>query len=296
MTKLNILVTGSSGFIGGAIIKFLARNEWNVFALDCQQLPDDILPHIKLFYHQDITKPFVLDKSFDLVIHLASLNITHVGEASFDDYYEANVLGTKNLIRAVDTKTFIFMSSSKVYKQQGIKIFENSIVDPVDDYAKSKLQAEEICRKCFSGENLLILRSVNIVGAGQFKKAIIPVFFDNAKRNLPLNIFVPQGLRIQLIHIHDLARLFETIMQHDDIKGTYNVSSEESITVKSLAQQIVETCRSDSEIICSNQGEVGYSQIMSDKLIKQLNWKIEMPIQRIIKDCHNHLCASENSN
>ena len=280
-----ILVTGASGFIGRAFIQTLNHNAHAVYGLDLH-FPDSLKNYrLKDFYTVDLTKPFELKGSFDFVFHLAGYNVTHVGPREESLYLQVNVEGTKNLLKAAPIKNFIFLSTSKVYKNEGKVINEDSKVAPENDYEKSKLQAEIICQKYFKGSHLTILRSVNIVGPGQSAKAVIPVFFENALAGKPLNIFVPGETHLQFVAVSDLIELFKATIEHGGLSGIFNVAPNEKIRIDELASQIIQLCGSRSKINFSNSSSVLFSEVDSKKINTALGWQTQRRLSEILKEC-----------
>ena len=177
MAKIKILVTGAGGFIGRAFIESLSRDRFDIFALDIKKsrYAD---PRVKKFYRQDITKPFRLEGSFDFVFHLAAYNVTHVGKKDPVSYGRVNVKGTRHIIESAPAKNFILMSTAKVYRCEGKPIHEMSPLGPENDYEKSKLEAEMVCRKYIPRDQLTIFRPVNIVARARQIKPFFPYCFE----------------------------------------------------------------------------------------------------------------------
>lgn len=286
MGQLHILVTGANGFIAGRFIEKLNRREFRVYGLDQEQNGDCAPSLFQEFYVQDITQPFSLKQSFDFVFHLAALNVTHVGSAVFSDYHKVNVLGTKNLIETIKTKNFVFMSTAKVYGCTGQTADEAALVNPMADYEKSKLEAENICKEDFKGENLTIFRPVNIVGAGQAEKALLPVFFKNAVNNLPLEIFAPKGSRLQFLDVDDVINAFLLLIENKKAAGIFNLAPQEDIIIDELAQKIIRLADSRSAVRFSNNDRSHFCRIVSKKAEEVLGWKAQIGIEDILKRYH----------
>lgn len=286
---MNILVTGATGFIGRALIRGLAKSPHHIFGLALGENGRDFdYSLVKDFFVQDISQPFKLSLSFDYVFHLAALNVTHVGKSDALAYQRINVEGTKNLLRAVATKKFVFMSTAKVYRRQR-RIDENSDILPENDYEKTKWMAEELCRRYLKADEVVILRPVNIVGPHQADKAILPIFFKNALQNQPLDVFVPRNTILQFLYIDDVVRLLESLIQNNEVSGVFNLSSLDRISIEDLALKIVALTHSRSPIQFSNEKEAVFSEVLSPRAKEVLNWQAQVSIEEILrrysKDC-----------
>jgi len=161
-TEFDILLTGSNGFLGSVIFKFL--NKYSINTLNT----------LSGNYCLDLSKISPqFNKKFDIVIHAAgkahSIPKTEIEKLQF---YNVNVLGTKNLLEGLTNsgipKCFVFISSVSVYgKDFGIGIDENAPLLALDPYGISKIEGERIvidwCKK--HGVVCSILRLPLIVGS-----------------------------------------------------------------------------------------------------------------------------------
>lgn len=149
--KKKVLVTGSSGYIGSHLCKWL-QVDYDVYGVDC--VPNkNVDPYLTKFWNHDIRESDTCELHFDAVIHLAAL--VRVGESVQrpTDYYETNILGTINVLDTFKTDNFIFASTG-------------AAAQPASPYARSKLVAEDIVReKC---DNYTIFRFYNVIGAAGF--------------------------------------------------------------------------------------------------------------------------------
>lgn len=286
MNKKNILVTGANGFIARAFLNRLDTHQYNVYALASQAPRLPLKEGVKGFFHQDICQPFKLNLPFDFVFHLAACNFTHVGVASDDIYEQVNVQGTAHILGGVKTNQFIFMSTAKIYQQQGILITEASEVEPKGLYEQSKLKAEGLCRKILGEDKLLILRSSNVAGPGQSMKALIPVFLKSAIEGKPLRITVSALTRLQLLYINDLIDAFLSIIACPPRSGVYNIAPEESVGIEDLAKRIIVQSASRSSIECANHEEAPFSAINADKFCNGFRWQAKTSVDQLIKESY----------
>lgn len=281
---MKILVTGANGFVGRELVCSLKRTRHKIYALDLEGEKDFLPGTFEEFYVQDITKEFSFNRTFDIVFHFAACNLTHVGRTDYQTYYDVNVRGTKNLIESSDIRKLVFLSTTKVYETRGVEIDESSPVSPVNDYEKSKLEAEYICRKYFSHDDLTIFRAVNIVGERQAEKAIIPVFFKNAMSGKPLEIIGSGQTKIQLLYIRDLINVFMRILRKSSGCGVINLANQEAIGILELAEKIISICGSKSRIICNHNNDIIFSKISAEKAKNVLGWQAAVSTDEILRN------------
>jgi UDP-glucose 4-epimerase len=264
---MNILVTGANGFIGRRLFARLKAQGHHVSGLS-----------------QDISKPFILKTPFDFVIHLAAYNITNVGAKDDDLYTAINVEGTKHLLQAVDVKKFIYLSTVKVYKNEGLAVTEDSPLAPQGAYEQSKLKAEEACRAFLKKESLAILRSVNVLGWGQAPKAVLPVFFQKAKANQALDIINSAHTPMQFVYVEDLIDAIDILISHKNVNGIFNIAHEETISLEQLARRIITMTHSSSVLnIPRDASEILFSPVICDKARQQLGWKAKTSLTKVLE-------------
>jgi len=141
-----ILVTGSSGYIGQHLIKKL-KDYFEVDGLDYNPAPSTtILQNINELNS-------CIDKEYDVVIHLAAL--VNVGESVLEpiNYYETNISGTKNILKNIKFKNFVFASTGAA----------EQLTSP---YGLSKKVAEDIITKFCKDmkKEFTIFRFYNVIG------------------------------------------------------------------------------------------------------------------------------------
>jgi nucleoside-diphosphate-sugar epimerase len=172
MTPNRILVTGSAGFLGSAIVTQASITGQPVTATD--RFGSVNVPGVP-FISADILEPNSLSKIFegvDCVCHVAGLaHIFSKSEALTAPFHAVNVAGTENLAHAAiraGIRHFVFVSSVSVYGGAARDKNENSECQPEGPYAESKFNAErcliDLCQK--KGMALTILRLATLYGEG----------------------------------------------------------------------------------------------------------------------------------
>ena len=150
---MKIFITGSSGFIGTRLVKYILKNFKNtdVCTFDLTE-GDDIRNEFQLSKAMELFRP-------DVVVHLAALAGVRRGEEYPEEYYSTNILGTENVFKCAKKHgvgKVISFSSSSVFGIDGY---------PCSVYGISKHAAEHIAKKYSKQnmENLDTLHSIFVV-------------------------------------------------------------------------------------------------------------------------------------
>ena len=249
---MNILVTGSLGYVGTHITRNLTLKGYTVFGIDsgfyreCNLVPiDNEVPTIL----KDIRDLEISDfENIDVVIHLAALSNDPIGELdeslTYDINYKAAVR-TAELAKAANVKRFIFVSTQSIYgiAQNNSELDEdNSIKNPQTAYAKSKLSAEiEILNMSDSKFTTTSLRPSTVFGWG------VRLRSDIVFNNLILNGLVHKKIDVHsdgtpwrpIVHVSDLCKAIEICLRisPEVISGeSFNIGvTGGNFTVKQLA-------------------------------------------------------------
>jgi len=171
------LVTGSSGYLGSHLCKYLKQSGWSVVAIDIVRPKHsyyDVFQYIDVRNHEVINYLFLKTK-IDAVFHMAGR--IEIGESVKDptEFWEVNTGGTCTILNAMKkhgVKYFVYSSTAGVYKPDRInKLFDIPIseMDNVtfdhNPYSASKLASENAIKQ--SGINYMIFRYFNLAGADE---------------------------------------------------------------------------------------------------------------------------------
>ena len=182
---MKVLVTGGCGYVGSNIVAALGDYGYTIGILDnLATAPVEMVEDLRAkvdaklaFFETDVThiealKSAVKAFSPDIVIHCAGLK--SIADSWQDPlaYFDVNVSGTINLLKAMDYAgcgRLIFSSSATVYGDpEFLPITEDHPLAPINPYGRSKLIAEEIMRDWqgkADGRGVAVLRYFNPVGA-----------------------------------------------------------------------------------------------------------------------------------
>jgi UDP-glucose 4-epimerase len=150
---MRILVTGSAGHLGDALIRTLKGSEHEALGLDIKVSPTT---------HRVgsvADRAFVKDamQKIDVVLHTATLHKPHIATHSRQDFVDTNITGTLNLLEeavAAGVKSFIYTSTTSTYghaltpttDQPAAWITEDVVPIPKNIYGVTKLAAENLCQ------------------------------------------------------------------------------------------------------------------------------------------------------
>ena len=171
---MKALVTGATGFIGSHLADELLRRGWRVRCLIRRPSGLGLIENldVELMRGDDRDKSSLLPavESVDCIFHLAGV----INALSWEDYYEANVVGTRNLLEAAAErnsrlKKFVYVSSISAAgpSPKGGILTEDDPCLPITDYGRSKLAAEAAVRESVGGFPWVIIRPPNVIGPRQ---------------------------------------------------------------------------------------------------------------------------------
>ena len=250
---MNILVTGSLGYVGTQATYNLGLKGYSVFGIDsgffkaCNLVPiSKEVPTVL----KDIRDLEISDfKNIDSVIHLAALSNDPIGELDENLTYEINykaAVRTAELAKAASVKRFVFVSTQSIYgiAQSDSELDEDSsIKNPQTAYAKSKLNAEiEILNMSDRKFTATSLRPSTVFGWG------VRLRSDIVFNNLILNGLTHKKIDVHsdgtpwrpIVHISDLCEAIEICLRisPEVISGeSFNIGvAGGNFTVRQLAE------------------------------------------------------------
>ncbi|WP_095098652.1 GDP-mannose 4,6-dehydratase [Pseudomonas sp. Irchel 3A5] len=171
------LITGIHGFTG----RYMAAE---LQAQGCEVIGIGRQPSAEAGYYQvDLADTAALQKLLaeiqpDIVVHLAA--VAFVGHGVADAFYQVNLIGTRNLLEAIDAcgktpECVLIASSANVYgnASEG-SLDETTPASPANDYAVSKLAMEHMANLWQARLPLIIARPFNYTGVGQDENFLLP--------------------------------------------------------------------------------------------------------------------------
>ncbi|SPP91421.1 NAD-dependent epimerase/dehydratase family protein [Bradyrhizobium vignae] len=190
---MTILVTGSAGHLGEAILRTLHGRGSPARGLDLKPSPfTDAVG--------SIVDPALVRAQMDgitAVIHTATLHKPHVATHGKRDFVDTNITGTLNLLEAAaaaGVKSFVFTSTTSAFGSQlrpeagqtAVWVTEDLPPVPKNIYGTTKLMAENLCELFFRERALpvLILRTSRFFPEDDDDPAMRSAYaLDNAQAN-----------------------------------------------------------------------------------------------------------------
>lgn len=277
MNKIQrVLVTGSAGFIGGALSKKLISSNYEVIGFDQKSIGEGtkfIQGNIVSYNFDEILK------KVDIVFHLAGLLGTTELFHRIIEAEKVNVLGTLNLLESMrrnDVSRIIFTSKPNIWKHNVYTITKENCERYLEMYRE------------IYGFKTVITRPYNVYGPNEYlieyRKAI-PYFILNALSGKPIEVFGDGQQTMDAIYIDDAV---EGLIRCSwiDIKEIVEIGTAKPIKVIDIAKKIIDLCESDSEIIHlpMRRGELGSKNICSNgNMIHLLNFTPQIDLEKGLK-------------
>lgn len=206
---MKILVTGGAGYIGSHFTKFLIQNKHSVCVLDnLSRGHKEAVASGARFEQADLLDQESLKnvlRSFqpEAVVHFAAF--AYVGESveKPELYYQNNVMGSYNLIRACvenGVKNFVFSSTCSIYGNPiKVPISEDQVSNPINPYANTKLIIETLLHdfEIAHGMKSVCLRYFNAAGADP--NGEIGESHEPESHLIPLVIYTAQKKRKKIL-------------------------------------------------------------------------------------------------
>ncbi|MGB9700291.1 MAG: NAD-dependent epimerase/dehydratase family protein [Thermodesulfobacteriota bacterium] len=242
--NLVVFITGGTGFIGRNLVEQL-RDKYKILAPSHQELE---------LLDEEAVSQYLRSHKIDVVIH-GAIKPGHRNAKDPTNLIYPNTRIFFNLAR--NNKYFrkmIWLSSGAVYDMRYYKPKMS------EDYFDTHVPQDEtgyykyICAKYAElSPNIIELRPFGVFGKYEdweirfISNAICKTLFD-------LPITIKQNRRFDYLYINDLVKVIEYFIDHETKYKAYNVTPDESIELKILAEKVRSYSGKDLEIKISQPG------------------------------------------
>jgi len=247
---MKVFVTGGGGFLGLAIVEQLTEAGYEVVTFSRGQYR--ALDDLRVVHHRgDLSDYPALTKALqgcEGVFHVAS----KVGMwGSYTDFYEANVNGTKNILKACSAQNIrhlVFTSSPSVVYDGETQGEDESLPYPSKYYAyypKTKALAEQAILKANSPALTTCALRPHLVW-GPKDPHFLPRIFERRRKN-KLRLLGSGNYLVDTIYIDNAAhahlQAFEAMLKDPQSVGgkAYFISQDEPITIRNFIDRLLAT-------------------------------------------------------
>ena len=296
-----VFVAGHKGLVGSAIVRYLEKKSYkDIYWVRKENC--DLRDKVKVDAYFEQAKP-------DYVF-LAAAKVGGIGGNSTypADYIYDNLMIQSNVIDAAyrnGVKKLLFLGSSCIYpKFPKIPITEDQLMtSPLEEsnsaYAIAKIAGMRMCQayRQQHGFNAISLMPTNLYGPndnfdienGHVLPSLIAKFHGSLEKSKHwvVKLWGDGSPKREFLHVDDLAEACYTCMQkYDDIEHI-NVGTGEDVTIKELAETIVDIVgyKNDYEWDTSKPNGTPRKVLNVDK-IKSLGWEPKINLREGIKSTY----------
>jgi UDP-glucose 4-epimerase len=209
---MRVLVTGSSGHLGEALVRRLAEAGNQVVGLDILNRPPTT--HVGSIADSSFVARSM--RGVEVVFHAATLHKPHVATHSRQEFIDTNVTGTLNLLEEAvraGVRAFIYTSTTSVFGDAlvppegapAVWVTEDLRSVPKNIYGVTKAAAEDLCQLFHRNQKLpcLVLRTSRFFPEPDDDRAAREAYSDT---NLKVNEYLYRRADIEdIVDVHLLA-------------------------------------------------------------------------------------------
>ena len=250
-----VLVTGASGFTGRYVVPALKNAGFTPCVLHANLCDVDAL------------KAEVLSLKPEAVLHLAGLS--YVGHGNPADFYHVNLIGTLQLLKAVEAAGSIFgpvvlASSANIYGNiyQDESIEESFLPHPLNDYAVSKYAMEKMAALWRKRLPITIVRPFNYTGIGQSEDFVVPKIVAAFRQRKPVIHLGNTDVSRDFSDVRDIARWYVELLRKDISDEIINFCTGKTVSIVDIINYCAELCNYNI-VICSDDKMKRKNELMS---------------------------------
>lgn len=245
--KRRIAVTGASGLLGYCLSEiFSADNEVTALYHEHPVETTNCVCRKLDITDEDEWKKFANEFHPDVIIHSAAVTNVDFAEKNRGVTRRVNVTGTENISKHCGNTKLVYISTDFVFDGNRGDYTEDDAPNPINYYAKTKLEGE--CAVTKYSSDFLIVRTT-IFGwnpASQNKKCFAERIVESLEANQQVNAFSDQYF--SPILTNELASAVEIAVENN-LKGIYNICSPVKCSKHKFALDIADTFGFDNSKI-----------------------------------------------
>tara|TARA_B100001248_G_scaffold252319_1_gene228372 strand:+ start:18828 stop:19760 length:933 start_codon:yes stop_codon:yes gene_type:complete len=282
---VNVLVVGGAGYVGGGIVDKLKENH-SVTVYDSLIYEESYRKDVKFVYGdiRDHEKLLELLNSNDAVIWLAAL----VGDGACAINPELTFQINSESVRFLAEnfkKRIVFLSTCSVYGAQEGMLDESSSINPLSEYASSKVQAEEYLQN----SNAIIFRLGTLFGiSDEFSRIrldlVVNILVTKALSDGKLTVFGGDQWR-PLLHVNDVANAINHTLE-TEVTGIFNLHYK-NFKIIDIANKIIEKVPNATiETTPMKFQDARNYQVSSEKLFNETGFRAQFDLSTGIDEVY----------
>ena len=272
---MRVLVTGASGFIAPHVADALEKRGHEVIRTDIRPTDDGRVVPSDL---TSLASMLLVTEGVDAVCHLGGVGDVYLAASEPHTAAAVNVLGTANLLEAClrnGTAKVIYASTWEVYGEpQYQPMDEDHACTPDHPYSITKLAGERLVMAYDRLKGLpgVVLRLGTAYGPGMRPNSVFSIFIRLAMKGEPITIQGTGEQSRQFTHVSDIAAAFALSAEHTIRGEVFNVVSDEEVTIRQLAELVVERLPTEIVYEPARLGDVPPAQVSSEKAQRAFGW------------------------
>lgn len=300
---MKVLVTGSAGHLGEALVRTLRDMQYEVISLDILASP--FTTHTGSIVDRDFVKSCM--QGVQTVFHTATLHKPHVGTHSLQQFIDTNITGTLNLLQesvAAGVESFLFTSTTSVFGDALVPpagepaawITETVTPVPKNIYGVTKAAAEDLCQLFYRNHKLpcLVLRTSRFFPEEDDHKGMRDAYADT---NLKTNEYLFRRVDIEdavSAHIAAAPRAKNIGFSKYIISATTPFQPGDMQALRNNAPQVVEKYVPEYAALYQQHGWRMHPSLdrvyVNEKARRELGWQPKYDFHYLV----NHLKTTED--
>ncbi len=307
---MRAFVTGGMGFLGAHLVSGLLRRGHHVHVFDQGPASTDSSgPEGSVMLRGDLLDAnsicsAVSEAKPDVVFHLAAVVNLDRSLDIADACLRVNVLGTLNLLRALEDQeleSFVLPSSVEVYGNGSIPFREDQAAAPPSPYAVSKLAAEQLALSLYRSKGFpaVVVRIATAYGPSQPNHRLIPSLIGAFSRGERPALSNPDLSR-DFLYVDDVVEGLVLAAGCQAGSGEIiNLGDEQTYTIKQVAETVRNlmavdlTPRYGAMPARANEARVWASS--NEKALKLLGWKPRTVLREGLQKTISWYCPQLNT-
>jgi dTDP-glucose 4,6-dehydratase len=290
-----ILVTGSHGVVGKALVRALQARGHDVWGCDLSHSnnPKYLRCDISNFR---LVEKILAGGNFDYVYNLAAEFGRWNGEDFYETLWNSNVVGLKNIIRLQEREGFrlIHASSSEVYGdykgEMAEEVMQMSAICQMNDYAISKWVNEMQIQNSAAMYNTqsVRFRMFNVYGPGETYspyRSVVCRFIYSALTKTPYTVYLNHARTHT--YIDDAAEWVARICDNFIAGEVYNITGTHYTSIKELSDTILKCLGMSDSLVTYKESErmtTRNKSVSNAKMVRDLGRLTETPFDDGIRN------------